>query len=455
MGQRMGGDTRGGRDLLEALGQGGAVRDAARDRFIDEFLSHRMRFGAPTENDRRFDQTQTWLNGNSGAAAAAGLIQLRITPWAEQSRLRASLLEAFNPLAQLHQSAQTPAIRPGALLQMQSTIQCHRPPQRETPTQPPSDLGDLRPPTPTQAIADAMATRAISLGNQQLTGGDRTAFQTAITALGSRAGISVQDRTHILANLCVLLSPGTQRPLNDATCGRLALGLAQALAHPPAGATGDLQLAQSNPRALAEYVSNLATRGSSARSQSERRELSTDGRQQVADARTPQEALDRLLGASRTVIPNVLDFNLTGQDDPRANVPLSDEAIRLLRAMREGDSHLRTIRVTHQANGDDLVDIAFDAAHNVGDGPISVSVAQNVRMTVHRNADNSVELRNINGLTAPLTTISQIDLGQQGAANRTVTAHLTWGTRNVTDECPYEQFDQIVDILNGINRNRR
>jgi len=451
------GEVRGGPERLR-LAQDGPDTN----RLLAEFMSDRRSFSLRTPpNKDTFESTQKWLNGNPDAIG--GLMHLKSTYGAERAGIKDSLTRSFFRLTDLERSAtdEQPAPSREEMLRrpMMSTIQCHQPQQRFEPPAEPYRVNDLIPPPANQNVVDALSRRAVGIAKRNLAENDQAAFETAIKAFEKRNGVSVEDRANILASMCVLMSPGHNRPLNDAACRRLALGLAQVLAEPPADGAGDLRLAQKNPSQLAEYVRNMAVRGSAQHSEGGHRQLEDAAKKEINEAATPLKALDRLLGSTRAVIPDSLYVDLRKLDDPgSANFAMTDDVKKILRQIHDADHHLQTISITHKDNGDDLIRIGLDAARTEGEGVSKITFAKSLEMTVHRNGDGSVHLKNLKGISTPLADPTELQLGVPGAADRRIIA-ITWAQdRNVTNEIgagQIEQFDQMIRVLNDINRQRR
>jgi hypothetical protein len=436
-------------------------------RLLEAFLNNRpegglggrgsrdlFRLGTPANQDT-YNQTQRWLDSNP--AAAADLRRYNMTPWAERSGARSNLMRNHPNLAELEDSALLPAARAQRMPMRLDTRMCHDSGHRSYEPAPPEPyrIGDLILPTPNQAGLDAMSARTIQIGNAGLNQADRRSFATAVNEIAAKNTISLADRTNILCRLSVMMSHGDNRSLPDETSRRVALGLAQAIAHPPNGATGDLRLAGTNPAELTNYALQMATRGRATRDGVER-ELSNAARQQVREATTPHQALDRLLGSTRVVTPESFNLDMTSLDRPAPF--LNEGAIAALRELHEQDGRIRSIRVSHLRDGDDRISIGLEAGRTEGD----IALSQNLGMTVHREADGSYKLTNMSGIEYPTAlgnvSVTELRMGRPGDAGRRIVGTGLGLSIDVTDKVQDEQikqFDAMIQMLNGINQQRQ
>jgi len=444
----------------------GAGQGGDKLNLLDIYNEKRNPFGSfglkeAPPNQKEFEQTQKFVSGNPQIAGAITIMNMM--PFAEKEGVKSWLTDQSDELWALESSAKSNKL-PIAPMRAMSTIQCHQPQKTYEPPPPtPYNVGDLRAPAATKEIADGLTKHAISFGDFYLkTPAEKAAFKTAIEDINKRADISVSDRSNIMAGLCAMMWPGKNRPFSDETCRALAVGLAQSIAHPPEGATGDLKLAQTDPRRLTDYVRNMAVRGTAQYADKDQRQLTEEGKKSVCDAKTPQEKVDRLLGATRTVIPTQLEVDLRKLDDAKdanaANFPMSDQVKKVLKEIHDADKRIQTISISHQANGDDVIRIGLEAARTEGEGLTAITFAKTLNMTVHRNGDGSVELKDLKGISTPLIDPEGLKLGKTGEPNRKIIA-VTWiKDRNVTSEIPaaqIEQFDQMIRVLDDLNSQRK
>jgi hypothetical protein len=452
-----------GEPALELPLPKGGANGADRAKLLEGIWDRKGSLGflEPTRpNKVEFQQVQDLVNQNPYAAAAVR--QMNMMPFGERAEFQKELgqCDEFWPL----ECTSKPPIDFRKAAAPMLAYKCHQQEKSYEPPQPvPYTVGDLYAPPATKKRADAMADRAAWYGRQAPGIVDAKALVSAIDDINNRADLSLNDRTQILGDLCVLMCKGRNRPLDDNTCGKMALGLAQAIAHPPEGATGDLQMARTNPSKLADYVTAMATRGTAQYAPKDQRQLTNDGKAEVAAAKSPQEALDKLLGSTRVVVPPHIEIDLRkldqGDGSGVANFSLSEGQKQMLIDIHNQDKRIHTINISHQANGDDSVRIELEGARIEGSGVGKLNLAKNLSMTIHRNADGSVELQKIEGMSTTLADPRTLKLGKADDPDRKIIAVVGWHSteRDVTNEVPgsqIAQFDQMIRVLNDVNKQR-
>ncbi|HEY9720319.1 MAG TPA: hypothetical protein V6C69_22760, partial [Trichormus sp.] len=227
--------------------------------------------------------------------------------------------------------------------------------------------------------------------------------------------------------------------------------------------TGDLQMAKTNPSKLADYVTSMATRGTAQYGPNDQRQLTKDGKAEIASAKLPKDAVDKLLGSTRTVVPTQIDIDLAkldrGDGSGVANFPLSKEQKQMLVDIHNQDKRIQMIRIYHQVNGDDSVQIQLEGERTEGTGIGKMTLAKNLKMTIHRNPDGSVELQKLDGMSTALADPRTLKLGKPDDPNRKIIAVVGWANTetDVTNEVPaaqVAQFDQMIRVLNDVNKQR-